>query len=149
MIGIRREFRALVLPLVLATVLAAFVVSETVQGAEPTWRDTLDGKADSGADKFSGPNSQGQPALKGISWVSDGLGQAASLGSMDSYVGYAGTRLKPDQGTILFRYKPVRNLAEAFATRPPGWTDFGQNKPPHNGFLLDTIGWEGAPKGAF
>ena len=103
---------------------------------EPAWKDGLDGKGDS-------------TEVKGAAWVPEGGGQAAALESMDSCIGYPGSRLNPSQGTILFRFKPAPKLAESYATRHPSWTDFNQYKPPHSGFLVDDIGWRGAPKGSF
>ena len=117
--------------------------------ANPTWNDPLDGKADSGAATYSVPREGNKPAANVTAWEPGSSGQAARLGSMDAYVGYPGSRLRADQGTILVRYKPIPNLAATYAQRQPNWTDFGQYKPPASGFLIDTIGWNGAPKGSF
>jgi hypothetical protein len=76
-------------------------------------------------------------------------GQAAFLGADDAYIGYVGSRLGAKEGTITFKYKPIPNLASAYATRHAGWTDYGQYKPPQSGFLLDTVGWNAAPAGSF
>ncbi len=116
---------------------------------KPTWSDPLDGKPDSGAASFSGPQSKSSPASKVAGWEPGSAGQAAKLGSMDAYVGYAGSRLRPDQGSIVLRYKPIPDLAATYAQRHASWTDYGQYKPPQSGFLLDTIGWNAAPKGSF
>lgn len=117
--------------------------------ANPTWNDPLDGKADSGAATYSVPREGNRPAANVTAWEPGSSGQAAKLGSMDAYVGYPGSLLKADQGTILVRYKPIPNLAATYAQRQPNWTDFGQYKPPASGFLIDTIGWNSAPKGSF
>lgn len=117
--------------------------------AKPTWQDPLDGKADSGATSFSGPRATTKPASGGVSWVPGSAGQAASLSAMDSYVGYAGSRLRPDQGSIVFKHKPIANVAGVYGQRHASWTDYGQHKPPQSGFLVDTIGWNAAPKGSF
>ena len=116
---------------------------------DPSWSDPLDGKADSGVGSVSGPRESGKPAVSGVEWVAGASGQAAALASDTSYIGYAGARLKTDRGTILFRYKPIPDLAGAYAKRHDGWTDYGQHKPPQSGFLIDTIGWNAAPKGSF
>ncbi len=116
----------------------------------PTWSDGLNGKVDSGATAFTVVQTSGpQPSAKVNSWAPEGDGQAATLGAMDAYIGYVGSRLRGDQGTILLRYKPIPNLAESYAKRHESWTDYGQYKPPQSGFLVDDIGWRGAPKGSF
>src|SRR3990172_6696911 len=104
--------------------------------AKPTWQDSLDGKADSGATGFSGPRSTSKTALDGVTWVPGSAGQAASFTFDNSFVGYVGSRLKADQGTILFKYRPIPDLAGAYATRHASWLDYGQYKPPPSGFLL-------------
>lgn len=118
--------------------------------ASPVWRDPLDGKADSGAASFTGPRTTSPVApLRGVAWEPGSAGQAAKLVGDESYIGYTGSRLNAQQGTILFRYKPAPDLAGLYAKRHAGWTDYGANPPPASGFLLDTIGWNAAPKGSF
>jgi hypothetical protein len=117
--------------------------------ATPAWLDPLDGRADSGIPNVSGPNASGKPAANGVAWVAGASGQAASLSSDASYIGYSGARLKPDQGTILVRHKPIPDLVGVYAKRHDGWTNYGQYKPPQSGFLIDTIGWNAAPKGSY
>jgi hypothetical protein len=121
----------------------------TGPSASPTFRDPLEGKSDPGASGFSGPQNTNVGATRGVAWVPGKEGLSASLTGMDSFVGYAGARLKADQGSIVVRFKPAPDLAGTFAKRDPSWKDSGQNKPPQSGFLLDTIGWNGAPKGSW
>ncbi len=80
MIARKQVSAAIIFILFMGSLLTGLRSQGVALGAEPLWPDTLDGKADSGAASFSGPNSTGQPALKGVSWVNEGAGQAASLG---------------------------------------------------------------------
>ena len=117
--------------------------------ASATWRDPLDGKADSGASSLS-ISSGNVPSSRVVSWDPGSDGKAAALTTFDSYIGYGGSRLPADKGSILFRWQPAPNLAQVFG-RPNydlGWTDYDDEEPPQWGFLLDTVGWGDAPPGA-
>ena len=99
-----------------------FSMQPTPTVPAPTWRDGLDGKADPGASSFKRPGiGQPVPPTKVTSWVSGSSGQAAYLGTDDAYIGYSGSRLGAEEGTIIFWYKPIPNLAGVYAKMHESW----------------------------
>jgi hypothetical protein len=107
------------------------------------------------ADKLSSPASAlasitrrgaTYPGTRDVNFGGDGL---AGFAKDTSYIGYAGSRLNPTQGTILVDYYPYYDLAGAYSEARPLWKAFGQYPPPQQGIILDTVGWTTAHKGAF
>lgn len=86
------------------------------------------------------------PGSRDVNFTPDGL---AAFAQDTSYIGYAGSRLNPAQGTILVDYYPHYDLVNAYSQNRPAWKKYGQYEPPHQGFIFDTVGWGSAHKGAF
>ena len=66
-----------------------------------------------------------------------------------SYLALEPSELHPVQGTLLMTYRPAPNSPQIYLSDHPTWTPFGEYLAPHYGFILDTVGWEGAHPGAF
>lgn len=114
----------------------------------PTFVDSLDGAANTGAVTSPHFGQTLSSAVYGVSWVDGKEGSAAHLDGDTSYIGYNGSLLNPTEGTIRFWWKPDANLYESYQTPHEGWTGYGSFPTPLGGFLLDTVGWAGAFSGA-
>lgn len=104
--------------------------------AAPVFEDHLDGSS------YRDDNAE-------VEFVEGYQGLAAKFTADDSFVRYPGSILPANEGAIEFYWKPPENIYELYSHRHESWTDFGTYKPHSTSFLLDNIGWRGAPSGSF
>ena len=124
---------------------------ENVKSANesPVFTDSFEGKLNTDSSLKSPFYGSTIPSSNKISYVGGKSGKGVHLDSLSSYVGYSAKSINPEEGTIRFYFKPDSSTYTFYNTRQAEWKDYGSNKPPFCGYLIDTVGYLPAFKGAF
>ncbi len=88
-------------------------------------------------------------SVAGVTVIDTGKGQAAKFEGYNSYIGYPGSVLPSEEGTIRFEWKAPANLFDQYNSIQPDWVGYNGAAPPFSGFIFDTVGWNSAFKGGF
>ena len=121
------------------------------KAAEPTpvFTDSFEKKLNTSSSLTSTSFNETVKSSNKVSYVGGKSGSGVHLDSVSSYVGYSSKYINPEEGTIRFYFKPDSNIYTFYNTRQPEWKDYSSNKPPFSGYLIDTVGYLSAFKGAF
>ena len=121
------------------------------KAAEPTpvFTDSFEKKLNTSSSLTSNSFNETVKSSNKVSYVGGKSGSGVHLDSVSSYVGYSSKYINPEEGTIRFYFKPDSNIYTFYNTRQTEWKDYGSNKPPFSGYMIDTVGYLSAFDGAF
>lgn len=124
-------------------------IGEQMAGWTPVFEDDFENPGSSLGSVASPFYQQEVPGSSGVSSTSGSTGNAARLDGFTSYIGYSGSVLPPEEGTIRFEWRAPSGLMDSYTSLQPDWLAYNGNPPPYCGFILDTVGWNGAFPGGF
>ncbi|PMQ01438.1 MAG: hypothetical protein CBR30_06325 [Dictyoglomus sp. NZ13-RE01] len=107
----------------------------------PVFIDKFEDSVNTTSTLFSSFYSETVNGTRNISFVDGIEGKAVHLDELNSYVGYSSQCINPTEGTIRFYFKPDADMYTVYNDPNLGY--------PHQGFLIDTVGWLYAYTGAF